>query len=228
MQMPAPTVGAPQVWPPGHPLRGAVPHPGWQIPFDPLQIRPELVPPQALSSAQPQSPVSGRHCGFAPPHKRALEGVHSVQAPARAPLVWHAGRLGSGQLGAPSVTQGTQTCVVALQFGVTPPQSASPRQPTHTPPPEAVSQSGRDVGQRELSAGVHAPHAPLGRHSGVAAPHSAFPAQARQVEVAPSQTGCAAGQAPALPGAQRAQVPAPVQTGVCAGHSASRLHGRHT
>ncbi|HSS39643.1 MAG TPA: hypothetical protein VLT58_12825, partial [Polyangia bacterium] len=151
-----------------------------------------------------------------------------MHAPASGPVVWHTGRLGSGQLGAPSATHETHTCVVGLQFGVTPPQSAAPRQPTHTPPPDVVSQSGRDVGQREASVAVHTPHAPLGRHSGVAAPHSPLLAQARQVAVAPSHTGCVAGQAPAFPGAQVAQVPPAVQTGVCAGHSASRLHVRHT
>ncbi|MES1164709.1 MAG: hypothetical protein ABUR63_03040, partial [Verrucomicrobiota bacterium] len=199
---PAPLVWTPQVWPAGHPLRGAAPHPGWQIPFAPLQTRPELAVPQAPSSAQPHSPVSGRHWGLAPPHRAAFAGVHSVHAPASAPVVWQTGRLGSGQLGAPSAAHGTHTCVVTLQFGVTPPQSASPRHPTQAPPPDAVSQSGRDVGQRDVSAAVQTPHAPLGRHSGAPTPHSVLPVHARQVEVAPSQTGCAAGQAPGLPGAQ--------------------------
>jgi hypothetical protein len=209
-------------------LRGAVPQPGWQIPFVPLQTSPDLALPHAPSSAQPHNPVSGRHSGLAPPHRAAFAGVHSVQAPASAPVVWHTGRLGSGQLGAPSVTHGTHTCLVALQLGVTPPQSASPTQPTHAPPPDAVSQSGREAGQCDVSAAVQTPQPPLGRQSGVAAPHSLFPAHARQVEVVPSHTGCVAGQAPAFPGAQTAQAPAAVQKGACAGHSASRLQARHT
>ena len=94
-----------------------------------------------------------------------------MQAPASGPEAWQAGRDGSGQLGAPSLVQGPQVCVVVEQTGVTPPQSLAVWHPTHTPTPLEVSQSGRDAGHFVVSAGVQAPQAPLGWHTGVAPPH---------------------------------------------------------
>jgi hypothetical protein len=75
------------------------------------------------------------------------------------------------------------------QSGVTPPQLARSRQPTHTPPPDEVSHSGAEDGQWDVSAAVQAVHAPLEMHSGVAGPQSALLAQARQLCDARSQTG---------------------------------------
>jgi hypothetical protein len=197
-------------------LRGADAQPGVQMPFGPLQTRPEVELPQALSAegpAQPQRPVSGRHWGLTPAQSPALVGVHSVQAPARGPVCWQAGRFGSGQLGAPSAVQGVQLCVVALQFGVTPPQSASLRHPAQTPTPEAVLHSGCEIGQCAVLVAVQGAQAPLGRHSGVAAGHSASAAQGRQVALAPSQIGWMTAQAATFPGAHCAQAPAAVHTG---------------
>jgi hypothetical protein len=99
------------IWPLGQSLRGAGPHPGVQIPFGPLQMRPDIMSPQASSACeplQPHRPVAGRHCGFRPPQRLAFVGEHSVQAPASGPEVWHAGRAGSGQLGGPSEVHGPQ------------------------------------------------------------------------------------------------------------------------
>lgn len=157
-----------------------------------------------------------------------MVGVHSVQAPARGPVCWHAGRVGSGQLGVPSAVQGTQLWVVGLQFGVMPPQSASLRHPSQTPTPLAVSHSGREVGQCAVFVAVQTAQAPLGRHSGAAAGHSASAVQGRQVAVGASQTGRVGAQAATFPGPHCAQAPDAVQTGVWPGHSASRLHGRQT
>jgi hypothetical protein len=79
--------------------------------------------------------------------------------------------------------------VAGEQNGVTPPQSASPRQPTQVPPPAAVSQRGAEAEHREVSVGVQAAQTPFGRQSGAPVPQSAFEAQPRQVEVVASQTG---------------------------------------
>jgi len=204
------------VCPEGHPLRGAVAQPGVQMPFGPLQTRPEVELPQALSAAgpaQPQRPVSGRHWGLAPTQRPAFVGVHSVQAPARGPVCWQAGRLGSGQLGAPSAVQGVQLWVVGLQLGVVPPQSASLRHPAQTPTPEAVLHIGCEVGQCAVLVAVQVAQAPLGRHRGVAPGHSASAAQGRQVALEASQIGWMAGQAATFPGAHCAQAPVAVQTG---------------
>ena len=187
-QVPVPFTMLAHVIPVGQSLRGAVPQPGVQTPFGPLQIIPDIGPPQAGSASQPQSPV-GRHSGFSPAHLPALLGEHSVQAPARDPEAWQAGRDGSGQLGAPSLVQGPQVCVVGEQTGVTPPQSAAVRHPTHTPVPLEVSQSGRAAGQLAVLAGVQAPQAPLGWHTGVAPPHWASAVQPPQVPVPALQTG---------------------------------------
>lgn len=151
--------------PAGQSFRGAKPQPGVQTPFGPLQTIPDMAPPQLASPAapaQPHSPVAGKHSGFAPPHRSALLGEHSVQAPASGPDAWHAGRVGSGQLGPPSLVQGPQLRVVVEHTGVTPPQSVASRQPTQTPAPDEVSHSGRPAGQLLVLPGVQAPHAPLG------------------------------------------------------------------
>jgi hypothetical protein len=112
-----------------------------------------------------------------------------VQAPRNGPVRWHAGRSGSGQLGAPSVVQATQVRVAGEQTGVTPPQCASDRQLTHTPTPAEVSQRGAAAGQWETSVAVQAAQAPEGRQMGVEGPHSASEAQARQACAPPSHTG---------------------------------------
>lgn len=199
------------------------------MPLGPLQMTPELGPPQAPSAeapAQPHRPVSGRHWGLAPPQRAALVGEHSVQAPASGPLSWQAGRAGSGQLGAPSALHGTQRWADGSQCGAIPPQSASSRQPTHTPTPDEASQRGAEPGQWVVSVGVQAAQAPLGWQRGAAEPQSVSAAQARQVPVVASQVGRVPEQAPALPGAHCAQVPEAVHTGVDDAHSASAAQGR--
>jgi hypothetical protein len=75
-----------------------------------------------------------------------------------------------------------------LHTGVTPPHSAFELQLTQVP--VATLQVGMDTGQRVTLVAEHTPHAPDGWQAGVApVPQSASPAQARQVWVAPSQTG---------------------------------------
>src|ERR1700734_2122789 len=114
-----------------------MPQPGVQTPFGPLQMIPDIGPPQSGSASgpsQPHSPV-GRHCGFSSLQRLELVGEHSVQAPARGP---EAGLDGSGQLGAPALVQGPQVCVVVEQTGVTPPQSAAVRPPTQAATPVEV------------------------------------------------------------------------------------------
>jgi len=159
---PAPLMMLVHIVPLGQSLRGAVPQPGVQMPLGPLQMTPDIGPPQTSSSAHPHRPVSGRQLGLAPVQRPALVGEHSVQAPASTPVVWQAGRAGSGQLGAPSAVQGPQVWLLVEQTGVTPPQSVALRQPTQTPTPLVVSQSGRAAGHFEVSAVVQAPQAPLG------------------------------------------------------------------
>jgi len=181
-----------QLWPVGQPLRGAGPQPGTQKPPTPLQIRPESAAPQERSSdgpAQPQTPRSETQTGLTPPHRVAFVPVHSVQAPCSGPERWQAGRSGSGQLGAPSVMQATQARVAVEQTGVTPPQWLSSRHATQTPAPDATSQRGAEAGQCETSVAVQAAQAPVGRQIGVAAPHSASDAHARQARAGPSHTG---------------------------------------
>lgn len=181
-----------QSWPVGQPLCGAIPQPGTHKPPGPLHTSPESAAPHALSSpAQPQMPRSGRHTGFTPPHSAPLAAVHSVQAPRSGPARWHAGRSGSGQLGAPSVVHATHVRVVVEHTGVTPLQWVSFRQAAQTPTPDETSQRGADAGQWLTSVAVQAAHAPEPRQSGVAAPHSALLAQARHVRTVPSHTGVA-------------------------------------
>jgi hypothetical protein len=87
----------------------------------------------------------------------------------------------------------TQVRVVVEHTGVTPPQWLSFRQAAHTPTPEVDerSQRGANAGQWLASVAVQAAHAPEARQRGVAAPHSALLAQARQESAVPSQTGVA-------------------------------------
>jgi len=189
---PTPFTMSRQVWPVGQPLRGDGPQPGTQSPPTPLQIRPESAAPQDRSSdgpAQPQTPRSETQTGFTPPHRTAFVVVHSVQAPCNGPERWQAGRSGSAQLGAPSVTQGTQARVVVEQTGVTPLQWLSFRHATQTPGPFEVSQRGVAAAQWVTSVAVHAAQAPVGRQIGVAGPHSASDAQARHMRADPSHTG---------------------------------------
>jgi hypothetical protein len=98
--------------------------------------------------------------------------------------------------------------------------SLSHAAPTQVPPPVAVSQTGAEVGQREVSVGVHAAQMPFGKQSGIAAPHSAFDVQPRQVNVAVSQTGLLPVQAEVAPAVHWTHAPVPGQTGVDAEQSA--------
>jgi hypothetical protein len=222
-QRPTPATTSTHVWPPGQPLRPG-PQPGVQNPLGPVQMTPDIASPHPASVEQPHRPVARRHCGCAPPQSEALVAEHSVQAPASGPVFWQAGRAGSGQLGPPSEVHGTQACVADEQTGVVPPQSALPRQLTHTPPPPDVSQRGEAGPQRLLSPAVQTTHAPVPRHTGACAPQSAPDVQPRhvcvpasqigltpeqsdevthstQVIVAPSQTLFMAAQTPGLPAA---------------------------
>jgi hypothetical protein len=180
-----------------------------------------------------------------------LVDEHSVQAPAKGPAFWQAGRVGSGQLGAPSAVHGAHVCVVAEQTGVVPPQSALPRQATQTPPPPVVSQSGVAAPQRLVSIVVHCAHAPVDRHTGNAGSQSAlvrhtrhewavgsqmgrvpeqspFERHSTQVLDVGSQTSCAAVQALASPAPQTTQAPVAAQTDAAAPHSASAPQARQT
>lgn len=172
-----------------------------------------------------------------------------MQAPASGPVVWHAGRAGSGQLGDPSAAQPMHVCVVAEQTGVVPPQSALPRQLTQTPPPPEVSQSGVAAPQRLVSVVVHAAHAPEGRQTGNLGSQSELDRQLRHVCEPVSQTGrvpaqselathsthrfvvasqalWAGAQAPGFPAAQATHAP-PEHTGVAPPHSPSAVQLRH-
>jgi hypothetical protein len=223
-----------------------------QKPFGPLQITPEVGPPQAASPAtpsQPHWPVAGRHCGCAPPHNVAFVAEHSVHEPASGPAAWQAGRAGSAQVGAPSPAHGTQACVAGEHTGVAPPQSALEMHPTHTPPPPVVSQSGVAAAHRLVSVGVQTAHAPVLRQTGNFGSQSALSTQPRHVRVFASHTGRtpaqsapeahstqalvvgshtlpAAAHAPGLPAAQATHRPPAPQTGVEPPQSVSATHGR--
>jgi len=189
VQVPTPPVIPAQVCPVGHPLRGAGPQPGVQKPPGPLQIMPDVGPPQALSPSgpvQPQRPVAGRHCGVAPVHLDVLVGVHSVHAPVSGPVSWQTGRSGVAPQ-SPSALHPRQVCVAVLQTGAVLPHWASLTQETQVP----VAVSHTPVGAAHLVALVaeQTPHAPLGWQAGVVPPQSVSPAQPRQVCWAGSQTG---------------------------------------
>lgn len=172
-----------------------------------------------------------------------------MQAPANGPVVWHAGRAGSGQLGGPSDAQPMHVCVVDEHTGVVPPQSALPRQLTQTPPPPDVSHSGVAAPQRLVSVVVHAAQAPDGRQTGDFGSQSELDAQLRHVCEPVSQTGrvpaqselathsthrfvvvsqalWAAAHAPGFPDAQATQEPL-AHTGVAPPHSPSAVQLRH-
>jgi hypothetical protein len=230
----------------------AGPQPGVQNPFGPLQITPDVGPPQATSPAtpsQPHCPVAGRHCGWAPPHSAPFVAEHSVHEPASGPAAWQAGRAGSAQVGAPSPAQGTHAWVAGEQTGVAPPQSALAMQPTHTPPPPVVSHSGVAAEQRLVSVGVQTAQAPVLKQTGNLGSQSALSRQPRHVFVVASHTGRtpaqsapeahstqalvvgsqtlpAAAHAPGLPAPQATHWPPAPQTGVEAPQSASATHGR--
>lgn len=163
-QLPGAPVVTLQVWPVGQPFRiGAALQPGTQMPTGPLQMRPELIPPQSLSplaSEQPQRPKAVRQRGFGPPQRELSVAEHSEHAPAMAPVVWQTGRAGSVQLGDPSPAQGTQVRVVGEQRGDAPPQSALLTQPTQTPTPEVRSQSGRATPHAVRLVAEHCAHTP--------------------------------------------------------------------
>jgi hypothetical protein len=119
-----------------------------------------------------------------------------------------------------------QVCVAGEQKGVTPPQSASPRQPTQLPPPAAVSQRGAEVGQREVSAVVQAAQTLLGRQIGASARHSADDEQPRQDDVVASQTGLLPVHAGATPAAHWTHAPVVEQTGSSDAQSAVAAQAR--
>jgi hypothetical protein len=164
-QVPGTPVRLLQVCPVGQPfLIGAVLQPGTQMPTVPLQMRPEVGPPQSaspLASEQPHTPKAVRQRGFAPPQRELSAAPHSAHAPAMGPVVWHTGRAGSVQLGPPSPVQGTQVRIVGEQRGDAPPQSALVVQPTQVPTPDVTSHSGRAAEHAVRLALEHCPQAPL-------------------------------------------------------------------
>lgn len=176
------------IWLAGQVLWGGRPQPAMHTPTGPLHTRPELMLPHSESpsmSEQPHRPRSVRHSGLGKLQRLALPTEHSVQAPASGPVLLHAGRAGSVQLGAPSVAHGEQT-LMGEQNGVGPAQSAFDRQPTQRLVPS--SHNGVGATQRLRLAALHSPQAPLGRQTGVAPPHSLSARQGRQV-FAVSHTG---------------------------------------
>ena len=192
LQWPTLVITSVQLCPLGHVLRGSKPQPGVQNPPVLLHNRPESAVPQVASAvdpAQPQMPRFIRQRGLVSVHRVVLATVHSTQAPASMPVRSHRGRAESGQSGAPSALHATQVLIAAAHRGVTPPQSARVRQPTHKPMPEEVSHRGVVAGQCDVSSVVQAAQAPLGRQIGADGPQSAFPVHARQMCVAPSHTG---------------------------------------
>jgi hypothetical protein len=72
------------------------------------------------------------------------------------------------------VAHSTHCCVVVSQILFATPQSIEVRQPTHTPAPDEVSQTGASCGQSMfvMHAGWHVWS--LGQHDGIAAPQSLF------------------------------------------------------
>ena len=86
-----------------------------------------------------------------------------------------------------SLEQAPQTCVVPLQIGVVPEQSALLRQLTQVPLP--VKQNGVVPVQALALVAEHWPQAPDDWQAGVAPPHSPSPLQARQAWVAVLHTG---------------------------------------
>lgn len=153
----APPPEFPSTWPPSAPPS----LPPTQAPA--LQVRPEPGAPQSPSAAQPQVPESARHAGLSLVQLDRWVGEHSVQAPARAPLVWHAGLIGLGhERGAPeplSPAHGAQVLPSGSHTGrCTSLQSASVAHATQLP----VSGSQRGVlpPQRDRSLGVHCTQRP--------------------------------------------------------------------
>jgi hypothetical protein len=102
-------------------------------------------------------------------------------------------------------------CVADAQTGVTPPQSASDRQPTQAPPPDEVLQRGAVGAQCVVLAGEQAAQAPVGRQTGAATPHSPSAAQGRQAPPE-AQTGEVPRQS-TLPAQPRQAWVAPSQMG---------------
>ena len=138
--------------------------------------------------------------------------VHLVVLPIehwpQAPLGWQAGVTPPHS---PSPAQARQACVVVLQTGVIPPQVAFVVQGTHV----AVATSQAGVVPVHLVALVaeQIPQAPPGWQAGVAPPHSASAAQARQACDVVLQTGVVPPHWAV--DVQGTQVPAPVKhTGV--------------
>jgi hypothetical protein len=182
--------------------------------------------PPLAEGVQLQMPRSGRQVGLSPPHVPGFAAEHCVQAPVSGPVRWQTEWAGSEHEGAPSDVQAMQVCIAGEQKGVTPPQSASPRQPTQLPPPAAVSQRGAEVGQREVSAVVQAAHTPFGRQIGASVPHSATDEQPRQVDVVASQTGLLPMHAELAPAAHWTHAPVVEQTGRGAAQSAAASQAR--
>jgi len=101
-----------------------------------------------------------------------------------APDVWQAG---VEPPHSPSTPHARQALVPESQTGCVPPHCALEVHPTHSP--RTTSHAGVAPVQRAVLPAEHWPHAPDGWHAGAPAPQSPSAAQARQVNVPPSQVG---------------------------------------
>ncbi|HVR01926.1 MAG TPA: hypothetical protein VMT47_07335, partial [Polyangia bacterium] len=137
-----------------------------------------VVPAQSAPEAQATHvPVARLQARVAPVHWVAFVAEHWPQAPPG----WQAGVAPPQSA---SAAHARQVWVAVLQTGVAPEQSASRRQRTQTP--AVISQRGVAPVHAVVLLAEHWAHAPVAWQAGVLPPHSASPAQARHVCVAPS------------------------------------------
>jgi hypothetical protein len=207
-----------------------------------VRLHTGVVPPHwALLVQATHVPMGTLQTGVAPWHRLAFVAEHWPHTP----LGWQAGAEG---VQSPSRAQPRQVCVPASQIGRELPQSALLRQPTHTP--ATMSHRGVAPVHRLVFVAVHWVHAPFAWQAGVAPPHSASPAHARQACDALSHTGLVPPQlalvvhdthvpgptsqagvglthAVALLAEHWPQAPLAWQAGVAPPHSASRPQARH-
>jgi hypothetical protein len=187
-----------------------------------------VAPPQSELLTQPtHTLVVVSHAGVGA--AQFAGDVHATHRPAFVPVVAHAG-VAPEQSVALLVLHGRQTCAVASQIGVAPPQFAFVRQPTQRFC--VVSQMGVDPVQAPAEIPVHCTHrpafVPVTAHAGVAPEQSVrlVVLHARHWRVTVSQIGV-------VP-AQSALVAQPPQTGGVPEHASlppetvSDVGSRHT
>jgi hypothetical protein len=171
--------------------------PGWQAGVLPPQstspaharqvcvvgLQTGALPPQSAPTRHPtQTPVVVRHWGVGPPHAPVFVAEHWPQVP-------EVSQAGVEPPHSPSPAQPRHRCVIVLQIGDAPAQSAFERQGTQLP--VAALHSGVAPTQRDPFVAEHWPQAPEAWQAGAAPPHSPSPAHARQVCVPALQTGVA-------------------------------------